>query len=148
MLYEVITEVYPDRELAINPGQVYGKLQGMAARDPAFGLEAVWITPGQRDQAQTLGYTVVDASTVVATHLNQVLAEHAHELLGYEDVQQLLEILGRSAPKLVEGLVPKTLSLGVVRKVLHRITSYNVCYTKLLRHQQDHLRYRRGHHPG
>ena len=78
-------EVYPDRELAINPGQVFGTLNGIAAKDPAFGLEAVWIDGSQRDQAQSLGYTVVDASTVVATHLNQILHKHAHELLGHEE---------------------------------------------------------------
>ncbi|EPW8658689.1 flagellar biosynthesis protein FlhA [Pseudomonas aeruginosa] len=99
-------EIYPDRELAINPGQVFGSLNGIAGKDPAFGLEAVWIEPGQRDQAQSLGYTVVDASTVVATHLNQVLHKHAHELLGHEEVQQLLQLLARSSPKLAEELVP------------------------------------------
>ncbi|HGE2211061.1 flagellar biosynthesis protein FlhA [Pseudomonas aeruginosa] len=99
-------EIYPDRELAINPGQVFGSLNGIAGKDPAFGLEAVWIEPGQRDQAQSLGYTVVDASTVVATHLNQVLHKHAHELLGHEEVQQLLQLLARSSPKLAEEQVP------------------------------------------
>lgn len=103
-------EIYPDRELAINPGQVFGSLNGIAGKDPAFGLEAVWIEPGQRDQAQSLGYTVVDASTVVATHLNQVLHKHAHELLGHEEVQQLLQLLARSSPKLAEELVPGLIS--------------------------------------
>ncbi len=111
-------EVWPDRDLAINPGQVFGKLSGVATRDPAFGMDAVWIEPNQRDQAQTLGYTVVDTSTVIATHLNHILQTHAHELLGREEVQQLLDTLGRSSPKLVEGLVPETMTLGTLQKVL------------------------------
>jgi flagellar biosynthesis protein FlhA len=114
-------EVYPDRELAINPGQVFGPLNGIAAKDPAFGLEAVWIDANQRDQAQSLGYTVVDASTVVATHLNQVLHKHAHELLGHEEVQQLLQLLAKSSPKLAEELVPGTVSLSTLLKVLQAL---------------------------
>ncbi len=114
-------EVHPDRELAINPGQVYGELRGIETKDPAFGLEAVWIEPGQRDEAQALGYTVVDASTVIATHLSHLLQQHAHELLGYEEVQQMLDLLAKSSPKLVEDLVPKTLSLGTVLKVLQNL---------------------------
>ncbi|MFA7387614.1 MAG: flagellar biosynthesis protein FlhA, partial [Thiohalobacteraceae bacterium] len=114
-------EVYPDRELAINPGQVYGTVPGVQTRDPAFGLEAIWIESDQHDNAQALGYTVVDASTVVATHLSSLLQEHANELLGHEEVQQLLETLKKSQPKLVEDLVPKTLPLGVVVKVLQNL---------------------------
>jgi flagellar biosynthesis protein FlhA len=114
-------EIYPERELAINPGRVYGAVPGIAGRDPAFGLEAVWVERGARDQAQTLGYTVVDASTVVATHLSHVLQTHAHELLGREDVQQLLNNLAKTAPKLVEDLVPKTVPMGAVLKVLQNL---------------------------
>lgn len=114
-------EIHPERDLAINPGQVTGTVAGVETTDPAFGLSAVWIEPAQRDQAQTMGYTVVDASTVVATHLSQLLQTHAHELLSYEDVQQLLDKLAKTAPKLVEDLVPKTLSLGVVHKTLQRL---------------------------
>jgi len=114
-------EVYPDRELAINPGQVYGTLKGIETRDPAFGLEAVWIDPSLRDEAQALGYTVVDTSTVIATHLSHLLQQHAHELLGYEEVQQLLDLLARSNPKLVEDLVPKLIPLGTVLKVLQNL---------------------------
>ncbi|MEN8802121.1 MAG: flagellar biosynthesis protein FlhA, partial [Thiogranum sp.] len=114
-------EIYPDRDLAINPGRVFGTLQGVETRDPAFGLEAVWIQPSERDNAQTLGYTVVDASTVVATHLSELLQGHAHELIGHEEVQQLLDVLGKAAPKLVEDLVPNTLSIGVVLKVLQNL---------------------------
>ncbi len=114
-------EIYPDRELAINPGRVFGTVQGIATRDPAFGLEAVWIDPNDQEQAQTMGYTVVDASTVVATHLSQILQQHAHELVGHEEVQQLLDALAKSSPKLVENLVPKMLSIGVVVKVLQNL---------------------------
>ena len=114
-------EVFVDREMAINPGKVFGELKGMATRDPAFGLDAVWIDAGQRDQAQTMGYTVVDASTVVATHLSELLQSHAHELLGHDEVQQLLDNLGQIAPKLVEDLVPKLLPLAVVLRVLQNL---------------------------
>ena len=114
-------EIYPDRELAINPGRVFGTLQGIETRDPAFGLEAVWISPSERDNAQTLGYTVVDASTVVATHLSELLQNHAHELIGHEEVQQLLDVLSKNAPKLIEDLVPKTLSIGIILKVLQNL---------------------------
>ncbi|QEQ95812.1 flagellar biosynthesis protein FlhA [Neptunomonas concharum] len=114
-------EIYPDRDLAINPGQVFGALKGVEVKDPAFGLDAIWIEPGQREHAQTLGYTVVDASTVVATHLNQVLQSHAHELLGHEEVQQLLDMLAKSSPKLVEELVPAKLSISSLLKVLQNL---------------------------
>lgn len=119
-------EIYPDKEMAINPGQVFGTLQGAATKDPAFGLDAVWIDVGQRDQAQTLGFTVVDANTVVATHLSHLVHSHAHELLGHEEVQHLLDMLSRSAPKLVENLIPDTLSLGVVVKVLQNLLEESV----------------------
>ncbi|MBE0509327.1 MAG: flagellar biosynthesis protein FlhA [Chromatiales bacterium] len=115
------TEIHPDREMAINPGQVFGSLDGIVGKDPAFGLEAVWIKPEQREQAQSLGYTVVDPNTVIATHLSQILNNHAHEMLGHEEVQKLLEQLAKSAPKLVEDLVPKLLPLGTVVKVLQNL---------------------------
>ena len=114
-------DVYPDRELAINPGQVFGTIEGIKTKDPAFGLDAIWITPSQREQAQTLGYTVVDPSTVVATHLNQILQQHTFELLGHEDVQKLLDMLAKSSPKLVEELVPNTISINVLLKVLQNL---------------------------
>ncbi len=119
-------EIQPDKELAINPGQVFGSLQGIETTDPAFGLDAIWIANNQRDQAQTLGYTVVDPNTVIATHLSQLLQTHAHELLGHEEVQQLLDLLAKSAPKLVENLIPDTLSLGVVVRVLQNLLEENV----------------------
>ncbi|HFE39681.1 MAG TPA: flagellar biosynthesis protein FlhA [Gammaproteobacteria bacterium] len=120
------SEIYPDRDLAINPGQVFGTLQGVPGKDPAFGLEAVWIDPMQRDHAQTMGYTVVDASTVVATHLSQILQSHSQELLGREETQQLLDNLAKTAPKLVEDLVPNSLSLGIVQKVLQALLEEQV----------------------
>jgi len=119
-------EIYPDRELAINPGQVFGSLNGITAKDPAFGLDAVWIELSLRSQAQSLGYTVVDASTVVATHLNQILQKHAHELIGHEEVQQLLQVLAKGSPKLAEELVPGVLSLSALLKVLQALLSEQV----------------------
>ena len=115
------SEAFPDRQLAINPGQVHSPLPGIATQDPAFKLPAIWIEPNLREQAQTLGYTVVDASTVIATHLNQILLVHAHELLGHEEAQQLLDRLANVAPRLVQDLVPKTLPLRVVVRVLQNL---------------------------
>lgn len=114
-------ELRHDNELAINPGQVFGTVKGIATRDPAFGLDAVWISKDQREHAQTLGYTVVDAATVVATHLSQILTNNAASLLGHEEVQNLLDMLGKHSPKLVEGLVPDTLPLTAVVKVLQNL---------------------------
>ncbi|MGH8258845.1 MAG: flagellar biosynthesis protein FlhA, partial [Steroidobacteraceae bacterium] len=118
--------IHPDRDLAINPGRVFGQPKGIATRDPAFGMEAIWIEPAERDHAQTLGYTVVDASTVIATHLSHLIQTHAHELLGHEEVQHLLAGLGKSAPKLVEDLVPKALPTAVVVKVLQSLLAERV----------------------
>ncbi|MCB1877776.1 MAG: flagellar biosynthesis protein FlhA, partial [Chromatiales bacterium] len=115
------SQIQPDKELAIDPGKVFGTLSGSHTTDPAFGLKAVWIEPGQKDYAQTLNYTVVDPSTVVATHLSQILQNHANELIGHEEVQQLMESLSRSAPKLVEDLVPKLLTHGQILKVLQNL---------------------------
>lgn len=114
-------EVYPDRELAINPGQVFGSLQGIEVKDPAFGLDAVWVEASEKERAQSLGYTVVDASTVVATHLNQLLHNNAKDLLGHEEVQQLLDMLAKSSPKLVEELVPNKISISNLLKVLQNL---------------------------
>ena len=114
-------KIYPGKEMAISPGQVIGTVDGIPGHDPAFGLDAIWIDPEQKEDAQAKGYTVVDAATVVATHLNQVLKTHVHELLGHEEVQQLMDQLSRSAPHLVENLVPKTLSLGTVLKVMQNL---------------------------
>ena len=119
-------EVIPDRELAINPGQVFGQVDGIATKDPTFGLDALWIDPSQRDAAQTAGYTVVDSSTVIATHLSQLLKNNAAKLIGQDDVQQLLERLKQTAPKLVENLVPNTMSLADVTRVVHSLLDEGV----------------------
>jgi flagellar biosynthesis protein FlhA len=119
-------EIHPDRDLAINPGQVFGKLDGIATVDPAFGLEAVWIEPINKEQAQTLGYTVVDASTVVATHLNQLLLNHTADLLGHDEVQQMLDLLAKQSPKLVEELVPGMLSINTLLTVLKNLLQERV----------------------
>jgi len=114
-------EAYPHQFLAINPGNVTGELPGTPTQDPAFGLPAVWIDGEMREQAQVMGYTVVDPGTVVATHLSHLISTRSSELLGRQEVQQLLDYLGKNAPKLVEDLVPKTLPLGVVQKVLQNL---------------------------
>jgi len=119
-------EVKVGREMAINPGQVYGKLEGTPCREPAFGLEAVWIDPSQRDHARTLGYTVVDAATAVATHLNKVLRDNAADLLSHDEVQQLLDKLSARSPKLVEDLVPAKLSLGAITRTLQNVLPESV----------------------
>ncbi len=119
-------EIQPGRELAINPGTVHGELEGVATRDPAFGLDAIWVEPSQHDYAQALGYTVVDASTVIATHLSQVVQGHAAQLFGHEEAQKLLDMLGESQPKLVEELVPNTVPLSVVVKVMQNLLEENV----------------------
>jgi flagellar biosynthesis protein FlhA len=114
------TEIFPEREMAINPGQVFGKAQGIVTKDPAFGLDALWIEASQRDHAQTMGYTVVDSSTVIATHMNTLLQKHSHELLGHEEVHEMLTILGKSSKKLAEDL-PSQVNTNVLLKVLQNL---------------------------
>ncbi len=114
-------EVQLDRELAINPGHIEQRINGVPTRDPAYGLEAVWIEPGQREEAQARGYTVVDVPTVIATHLSKVLHENAHEIFGHQEAQELLDRLAKQTPKLIEELVPKTLPLSVVVRVLQEL---------------------------
>ena len=112
--------------LAINPGNAIGQLPGPDTTDPAFGLEATWIENDWREQAQSMGYTVVDASTVIATHLNHIIGMHASELLGHQEVQQLVTLLGKESPKLVEDLIPKLLTISVVQKVLQNLLAEGV----------------------
>ncbi|MFD2112955.1 flagellar biosynthesis protein FlhA [Thiorhodococcus fuscus] len=120
-------EVFPERELAINPGQVYGSVAGTPTKDPTFNLDALWIDPADRESAQAAGYTVVDTATVIATHLSQVFRENGHRLIGHEEVQHLLDQLARRSPKLVENLFSsKALSLGVVLKVLQNLLAEQV----------------------
>jgi flagellar biosynthesis protein FlhA len=118
--------IYPDRELAINPGRVFGPIQGIATKDPAFGMDAVWIEPSARDHAQTLGYTVVDPSTVIATHLSFIVQAHAHEILGHEEVQHLLNTLAKTAPKLVEDFVPRVVPLSTLVRVMQGLLAERV----------------------
>ena len=119
-------EVIPDRELAINPGQVFGDIEGVPTKDPTFGLDALWIDPGQRDAAQTAGYTVVDSSNVIATHLSQLLKNNASKLIGQDGVQQLLDRLKVHSPKLIENLVPNTMSLADITRVVHNLLDEGV----------------------
>ena len=120
------SSVQVDSELAINPGQVFGELSGSTATDPVFGLEAVWIEPSLRDQAQTYGYTVVDPSTVIATHMSQILQEHAHELLGHKEVQSLIERYSEHSPKVIDDIIPNVISIGVVLKVMQNLLRENI----------------------
>ncbi len=119
-------DAYVGMYLAINPGQVAGALPGAATQDPAFGLPAVWIEPALQEQAQSFGYTVVDASVVVATHIDHLIHGHAAELLGRQELQQLLDRLTRDTPKLLEDVVPKVLSFSAVQKVLQNLLAENV----------------------
>ena len=119
-------EAVPGQFLAINPGKVNGALVGTATTDPAFGLPAIWIESAQREQAQVLGYTVVDAGTVVATHLNHLIQRHAAELLGRQEVQSLLDHMAKDAPKLIDDLVPKIVPLAVLQKTLQALLEEGV----------------------
>ena len=118
--------VQTERDLALNPGRVFGTLEGVPTKDPTFGMDAVWIERGAREHAQTLGYTVVDPSTVVATQLSQVIKTHAHELLGHDESQALLTQLAKQSPKLVEDLIPKQLPLSAFVKVLQNLLAERV----------------------
>jgi flagellar biosynthesis protein FlhA len=119
-------EAFPGQYLAINPGRVSGQLAGTPTQDPAFGLPATWIDASLREQAHVFGYTVVDASTVIATHLNHVILSHATELLGRQETQALLDHLATESPKLVEDLVPKQIGLGVLQRVLQNLLDEGV----------------------
>jgi flagellar biosynthesis protein FlhA len=119
-------EAFPNQWMAINPGQVAGTLPGTPTQDPAFHLPAVWIDAALRQEAQVMGYTVVDACTVMATHLNHLIQMHAAELLGRQEVQQLLDQIGKTEPKLTEDLVPKVMSLSTLHKVLQNLLDEEV----------------------
>ena len=121
-----VGESNPGMHLAINPGRVAGPLAGTVTKDPAFGLPAVWIEAGLREQAHALGYTVVDAGTVVATHLNHVILSHSAELLGRQETQALLDHIAKDSPKLIEDLVPKLISLSAVQRVLQNLLEEGV----------------------
>ena len=119
-------EAFVGQFLAINPGRVAGTVSGTATKDPAFGLPATWIDASQREQAQAYGYTVVDSSTVVATHLNHLILTHAGELRGRQEVQQLIDHLAKEMPKLIEDLVPKIVPLGTLQKILQNMLEEGV----------------------
>ncbi|WP_299261751.1 flagellar biosynthesis protein FlhA [uncultured Kushneria sp.] len=119
-------EAWPGQYLAIDPGQAMGNLEGRMTKDPAFGLPATWIEANQRDQAQMQGFTVVDASTVVATHLNHLLGEHASEMMGRSETQKLLDRLAKESPSLVEEVVPKLISLTTLTRILQQLLSEDV----------------------
>ena len=119
-------EVQPEREMAIDPGHVFGKINGTPAKDPAFGLDAVWIAKTDNDKALSLGYTVVDCATVIATHLSQVLSNNCASLIGQEEVQNILNIVAKTQPKLVNGLVPSVVSLGLLTGILQNLLSEGV----------------------
>ena len=119
-------EIKVGKEMAINPGQVHGTVEGTPTKEPAFGLDAIWIDPSQRDYARTLGYTVVDAATAIATHLNTLLRGSASELLSHDETQQLLDKVADRSPKLVEDLVPGKLPLATITKVLQNILDEGV----------------------
>ena len=119
-------EIKVGKEMAINPGQVHGSLEGTPTKEPAFGLDAIWIDPAQRDYARTLGYTVVDPATAVATHLNTLLRNNASELLSHDETQQLLDKVAERSPKLVEDLVPGKLPLATITKVLQNILNESI----------------------
>ncbi|MBF1258631.1 MAG: flagellar biosynthesis protein FlhA, partial [Lautropia mirabilis] len=119
-------EAYPGMWLAIDPGHADVRLNGMQTRDPAFGLNAYWIQSSEKDMAQAAGYTVVDASTVVATHLHHLMQLYAWRLLGRGEVQQLLDHLAQYSPKLVEEVVPKLVPIPMFQKVLQNLLEESV----------------------
>ena len=119
-------DVWPGRWLAINPGGATSDLPGEPTRDPAFGLPAIWIDSALKEQAQTQGFTVVEASTVIATHLNHLLSHHASDLFGRLEAQQLIDHVAKTLPALTEGVIPDLLSLTTVHKVLQNLLQEQV----------------------
>ncbi|MES1948639.1 flagellar biosynthesis protein A [Salinisphaera sp. C84B14] len=119
-------EAYPGQWLAIDPGQAHGTLEGRAGTDPAFGLPAVWIEDGHREQAEVQGYTVVDASTVIATHINHLLAQHASDMLGRSETQSLLDRVKADNPALVDDVVPKLVPLSTITSILQNLLEEDV----------------------
>ncbi len=115
-------QIYPDRVMAIQPEEDHlGKLQGIVTREPVFDLPAFWIEPTDRNKAERIGYTVVDAGTVIATHLNEVLSAHAHDVLGYEEVQEWRDRLSARMPMLAQSLKPEVISLAVMCRVFRNL---------------------------
>jgi flagellar biosynthesis protein FlhA len=125
-------ELQVDRLLAINPGNVSGNIEGQQSVDPTFGLPAVWISKDKRERAQLMNYTVVDPATVLATHLTETIRSHAYELVGRQDVKALIDFVAETHPKLTEELVPKTLSVGEIQKVLQNLLRERVSIRDLI----------------
>lgn len=124
-------QVYADKYLALDSGRTLGKVEGIPTKDPAFGMDALWIDRSARDHAQSMGYTCVDPATVMATHMSQLVQSHASELLGHDEAQALLQTLAKSSPKLAEDLVPKLMPLAVFVKVLKTLLDDRVSIRNL-----------------
>ena len=125
-------EILVDHFLAMNPGNITTKINGVETREPAFNLPAIWIPAAQREEAMMAGYTVVDPATVIATHLTEVFRRHLADFLDRQSVQSLLDTLAKTSPKTVEDLVPNTITLGGVQKVLQNLVRENVCIRDML----------------
>jgi flagellar biosynthesis protein FlhA len=122
----------PDMFMAMDPGNVAERIDGIPTKEPAFGLDAVWVSQSQKEKAELAGYTVVDLSTVIATHITEMIRTHAHELLGRQDASALIENFKKTHPKVVEDLIPENLSLGGVVKVLQNLLKEQVSIRDLL----------------
>jgi flagellar biosynthesis protein FlhA len=114
-------EILPGHYLAMNPGLAVEPLKGIATTEPAFGLPATWISEDKKERAQIAGYTVVDGTTVITTHISEIIKRHAYELIGRQEVQNLLNNFGKNYPKLVEELTPNILPLGTIMRVLQNL---------------------------
>jgi flagellar biosynthesis protein FlhA len=125
-------ELVIDKLMAINPGNVSGEIEGIATKEPTFGLPAFWITKDKRERAQLMNYTVVDPPTVLATHLTEMIRNYAYELVGRQDVKALIDFVGETHPKLIEELVPKTMSVGEIQKVLQNLLREKVSIRDLV----------------
>ncbi len=119
-------EMLPGHFMAMDPGMVTEKIKGVPTQEPAFGLPAIWITEDKKERAQIAGYTVVDCTTVMATHISEIIKQHAHELIGRQEVQDLLDNLGKTYPKLIEELVPTILTLGTIMRILQNLLAEGV----------------------
>lgn len=120
------SEMLPGHFMAMDPGMVTEKIKGVPTEEPAFGLPAIWITEDKKERAQIAGYTVVDCTTVMATHISEIIKQHAHELIGRQEVQNLLDNLGKTYPKLIEELIPNILNLGTIMRILQNLLSEGV----------------------
>jgi flagellar biosynthesis protein FlhA len=123
-------EIYPGMQLAMDPSGSAPSLQGVSARDPVYGLDAIWIDDATRAQAESLGYMVVDGASVITTHLDKVVRDFAHEMLSHNDTQQLLDRVAERSPKLVQELVPEKLSIGTVTRVFQNLLLEGVPLTR------------------